>query len=664
MSVLSPKRVILFVATTLLATAVFANHPSPRLQPRMAFDEQNGVGVLFGGRSLEDPAIGMTVASDETWLWVRDQWVQVFPAVRPIGRSEHGMVYDSRLGRIVMHGGRKEATELRGRHQYHNDTWIWQNNSWTQLETAHAPGGRESFGMAYDRDRDRIMLYGGFNNPEIRQRQPLRDTWEFDGTDWLQVATNGPEIAKPLLVYDEARGETLMLGTTKEFKVEMYRWNEDAARWDPITGTMPSCANEATLTYQAHNQRVLAIGGVCAESTFSDETWEWDGSTWTKLTTTTATNRYVGSAVAYDRVHQRVVRFGGAGAFATVPDSSTYVYSNLVWRFTRHTGTPAPRSLGSLRRDPVRGHLYLMGGLAEYSMGNSPVTYIDDFWVLREEQWNDFTTPTMPQQCATPLTAFDTDRQVLVVFCGDGRVAEFDGSAWRAITGLTDTPDPRRFAALAYDQTLRKTVLFGGFDDAFNYRDDTWTWDGTKWTEVETRDEPENRAQMVMWYDPLAKKTILYSGVGRPNLDEKVTRFADMWSFDGSTWTRMNQNVAPGIRFGAQMAVRPSDGKVVVYGGLRAVIAADKKTIDQFYDDDMWIWDGSASSWTEVPMPEYGPKPRQNAGFDFDPTTGKLVLFGGFSGNFYYSDTWFWDGAKWEPMPDRVTSNRRRAARR
>ena len=663
MSVLSPKRVILFVAIFLLGTAAFANHPSPRLQPRMAFDEQNGVGVLFGGRGLADPAIGLTVATDETWFWVQNQWSQQFPQHRPGGRSEHGMVYDSQRQRIVVFGGRRESTELRARHLYYNDTWIWQNNDWQQLETANAPGGREMFGMAYDRDRDRIVLFGGYDNPDGRTREPLKDTWEFDGNNWVQVSTNGPEVAKPVLVYDEARDETLMLGIDDEFETLMYRWNADSDTWEQITGTLPTCINEGTMAYQRHNERVLAVGGVCTTETPTvDETWEWDGSTWTKLTTN-GTTRYVGAASAYDTTRGRFVRFGGTAAFSASPDSSTHVYRDLEWAFARVDSSPSPRSLPAFRRDPVRNSLFLLGGLFEFAQGTT-IFYINDFWSFTNGQWNRFSDIGVPQQCQAPLSAFDTDRSVLVVFCGDGRITEFDGSEWKSFSGLEDVPDSRRFAGFVYDQTLKKSVLFGGFDDVFNYRDDTWTWDGVKWTEVDTDDEPENRAQMAMWYDPLAKKTILYSGVGRPDIEDKVKRFADMWSFDGGNWTRMNETVAPGIRFGSMTAVHPTTGKVTLFGGLRATVSEDGKTIDQFYDDDMWIWDGAANTWTEVATPEFGPSKRQNGGFDYDPQTGKLVLTAGFAGNFYFSDTWMWDGDSWEPLPDFVTNRRRRAARR
>lgn len=663
MSVLSPKRVIQILVASLLCTALYANHPSPRLYPAMAYDERGNAGVLFGGRTVTDPAIGLIPATDETWLWISSQWVQQFPSTPPPSRSSHSMTYDSKRQRVILFGGRKEATELQADWTYFNDTWAWQNGQWQKIETASAPEGREYAGIAYDRDRDKVVLFGGYHykvGSKTRALEALYDTWEFDGTDWTRVNEAGPEVDKPLVVFDAARHETIMVGIGDTLQTLMKRWDPDSKTWTAKTpAALPSCANEAGMAYQTHNERVVLAGGVCPNTiSQADETWEWDGTNWTKLVTSAVT-RYTGAAIAYDVAARKVVRFGGLIAFSSTPDSSTWVYSDLKWQFTTPVANPSARSLPVFRRDPVRNTLWLMGGLSEYAGGDTAF-YYDDLWRFEGGLWYEEVNLTgLPSQCQAPLSAFDTDRSVMVVVCGDGRVTEWNGSAWKLFSDLQEEPDPRRFAGLAYDQTLKKTVYFGGYDGA-NYRDDTWTWNGTAWTEVKTKVEPENRGQMAFWYDPLAKKTILFSGVGRPNIDSKVTRFNDMWSFDGTNWVKMTVTETPGIRFGAQLAVDPRDGKVLLFGGLRAKV--EGKLVDQFYGNDLWIWDGAASKWTEIATTG-GPSARENAGFDFDPTLGKFVLFGGFARNFYFSDVWTWDGQNWVVIPDRVTSNRRRATR-
>jgi len=395
----------------------------------------------------------------------------------------------------------------------------------------------------------------------------------------------------------------------------------------------------------------------------ADETWEWDGTNWTKLTTDVE-NRKAGSAVTYDTANHRVVRYGGSSTFGSIVESATSTFRDDTWRFIPYNGTPTARSFAVFRRDPVRDVIWMLGGLSEFTLSSSSIIYNDDFWRYRDGQWNlaEGSTSSFPSQCATALSAFDTKRSVLVVLCHGSDIFEWNGIEWKA-PSVTATPNSRRFANIAYDQTLQKVVLFGGYDEV-NFRDDTWTWDGTAWTNVKPKTKPPNRGQMAMWYDPIQHKTLIYSGVGRENIDEHVTRFEDMWAFDGTNWSEVTvTGDKPGIRFGAPVVVDPNTNKVLLFGGLKAVVdPKNDQNVTQTYNNDLWMWDGGQSKWTLIPT-ERSPDPRQNAGLEWDSGSGKFVLFGGFAGNFYFSDVWTFDGTNWAPIQDTATVHRRRPTR-
>ncbi|HUR83395.1 MAG TPA: kelch repeat-containing protein [Thermoanaerobaculia bacterium] len=667
MSVLTPKRVIQFVVASLLAVPLLANHPSPRLQTRMAFDEAGGNAVLFGGRGIEDPATGLTHATDETWIFVHDQWVQQFPDTRPAPRSVHAMVYDSKRARVLLFGGRLESNVLRGRFSLLNDTWAWQNGQWQQLDTATKPLARQYHALTYDRDRDRAVLFGGYQyGADGKTIEPLYDTWEFDGTNWseAQASGSGPKVDKPQLAYDAARQETILVGIDTDFKTQMYRWKSASKTWEKVTADpLPTCVHDAALTYQAHTQTVLAMGGLCSGDTpLTDEVWEWNGTSWTKLDTTLvgfAISRVTGAAVTYDPGEQRILRYGGSSNFGSLNESGIYQLKNKLWRFMASPSRPAPRSLSAFRRDSARGVDWLFGGLTEFSYGTS-ISYEPDLWSYTGAKgWTRVESAAKPGSCVTPASTFDTDRNVLVLVCGGQDVFEWNGAEWKTFTPKP-VPDFRRFAAIAYDQNIKKTVMFGGYDEV-NYRDETWTWDGTTWTKLKPSKKPGHRAQMAMWYDTRAKKTIIYSGSGRPSIDDHVTRYSDMWSFDGTTWTEMTKTAAPGIRFGSQIAIDPRDGKVLLFGGLRATIDA-KKNVTQSYINDTWLWDGASGTWTEL-HPSRMPAARQNGALEFDEASGRFILNGGFAGQIYLSDTWTFDGTNWTPVEDKIVDFRRRSSR-
>ncbi|MDQ3283190.1 MAG: hypothetical protein M3Q69_17470, partial [Acidobacteriota bacterium] len=221
-------------------------------------------------------------------------------------------------------------------------------------------------------------------------------------------------------------------------------------------------------------------------------------------------------------------------------------------------------------------------------------------------------------------------------------------------------PDPRRFAQIAYDAKLKKTVLFGGFFGT-NYRNDTWTWDGTKWEEVkiDSKKRPPHRGTFAMWYDPLQQKTLLYGGIGRGSVNENVTRYADMWAFNGTTWTKLEVST-PGQRLGPQIAVNPNTGRLLLFGGLRAEPTGAGTSIRQFFANDTWEWDGAASRWTEL-HPATVPDSRENGGMAWDPAAGRITMFAGYADGFYRSDLWYWTGADWQPLPEPLIGRRRAA---
>jgi N-acetylneuraminic acid mutarotase len=660
MSVLTPKRVVLFAAAVLLGATAFANNPSPRTGARMAFDAKEGVGVLFGGRGPFDGATQLVHDSDETWFWIGSRWVQTFPLDHPAARNSQSMVYDTHRQRVLLFGGRYEAAVYQGNAAVYNDTWAWQDGNWAPLGPAAAPPSRYSAGIAYDSDRDRVVLFGGSIVDSLGAPKPIYDTWEFDGTNWARVGADGqPTVAKPVLAYDTERKETIMMGIDgTSFAGVMYRYDSDAKTWSKITPqTMPPCVNEGDMVFQPGNKTLFWMGGICTTGTSPlEEVYEWDGTNWTKVTTSNANIRAYAQAVAYDSERENVVVYGGSNLGATDVRSDVSTYARGTWRFPGAIVRPFPRSLGGFQTDTANETVWLFGGLSELSNG-----FLDDLWGYRGQQWFPVTVFDGPGDCSTPLTAFDSDRGKLVLTCSGSTVFEWDGGAftWKSFT-LSKPPSTRQFAKMVYDGKLKKTVMFGGYSANGSYLNETWTWDGTNFTQVRTKsaDAPNNRGLMAMWYDSNLEKTIVYGGIGRANLNESITRYSDMWSFDGTKWTKLSVTQTPGQRLGAQLAVDPASGKLLLFGGLLAEDAGDH-SLTQTYVNDTWQWDGKTSAWTRL-SPARSPDPRENGMMSWDPRTNEIVLFGGYTLGFYHSDLWSWDGRTWRPLVDQGV--RRRAS--
>jgi N-acetylneuraminic acid mutarotase len=666
MGVLTPKRAVLFVVAVVLGANAFAGNPSPRTQARMAWDTPNNVGVLFGGLGPFDGATTLQHDSAETWLWNGSRWLQRFPQTIPPSRAVHSMVFDTTRNRVVMFGGRKAPADSDGQATYLNDTWVYDGENWTQIESAEVPPVRQFGVMTYDRVRDRVILYGGNVLAADEESFDTRfDTWEFDGQQWTPVisGTVGPKVARPEIAYDATLNQTFLIGLNEAATaIVMYRYDAAAKAWVAVTPTaLPACVNEGHLLYRERTGKLMFFGGICVANTpATEDVWEWDnaGNKWTKLTTSSFP-RLAGQAVSYDPLRNEVIAFGGTAALGTVVASQTNILRGTQWRQAFLDLRPNPRSLARFDTDTASNTVWLFGGLDETS-----TSYYTDLWGYRNGQW--FFSTGAPGLCDGPLSAFDSDRSRLVVTCPSTETYEWTGTEWKTFTDLKPEPQARQFAGMVYDPKLKKTILFGGYNGS-DFRNDTWTWNGTAWAEVKVDKDarPPHRAQMAMWYDPLQQKVVLYGGIGRGSVNERVTRYSDMWAFNGTAWTKIDV-VTPGIRFGPQVAVNPVTGKTLLFGGLKAEpVSTDpaNESIRQFFTNDTWEWNGANTTWTHIETDPTTPEPdvRENGSMAWDPAGARLVLFAGYADGFYRSDVWEWNGTDWIPRVE--AGARRRAVR-
>lgn len=287
-----------------------ANSPPVLAWAACAYDVLNDEIILFGGA----PTINGGVTTSQTWSWNGTTWTLLTPATSPGARWTHGMAYDENRQRIVLFGGLatdQAASAL-------DDTWEWDGNDWTEVSTASSPSPRGIHGaIAYDSVHQNIVIRGGGSAPG----QPVfGDMWTYDGTDWTEVTASGPGArVAPAIAFDKTNGELVLFGGGTWNPYFGDTWTFDGTGWTELTpAPAPSVRQSARMIFDSTRSIALLFGG--DNGTLLNDLWEWNGTTWSLVNVTPPPPRCC-FAFAHDTKRGEAVVFGG-------PDNQTWIYGN------------------------------------------------------------------------------------------------------------------------------------------------------------------------------------------------------------------------------------------------------------------------------------------------------------------------------------------------
>jgi hypothetical protein len=244
----------------------------------LAYLPTTGKAVSFGD-----------LVDGETWEWDGIAWERATPVVAPQVRQRDGMT--ATRDRIVMFGGL--GISISGGFGPLDETWTYDGTTWTYLPTAHAPSPRTDTALGYDARRDRVVLFGGNGGGE---------TWEWDGTDWTQSlpAHRPPSSnARVAMAYDRHAAVTVVYVTGET-------WTWDGLDWTQLATNGPNIA-VPVITYDPLRQRVVLEG--VDRQTFLIGTWEWTGSSWAPLPAVANPNDDAAHQMIYDAAHGEIMLY-------------------------------------------------------------------------------------------------------------------------------------------------------------------------------------------------------------------------------------------------------------------------------------------------------------------------------------------------------------------
>ena len=292
--------------------------------------------------------------------------------------------------------------------------------------------------------------------------------------------------------------------------------------------------------------------------------------------------------MAYDAARGQVVLFGGDNGSNPVADTWVWDGSNWINKTPLDPAmSPSPRADHSMAFDAAQGQVVLFGGSALDGIQN-------DTWVWDGTVWTQrFPAHHPPPSWDLQFLAYDAARQEVVMFsCDeiDNDTWTWDGSDW-TLKAPVHAPLGRTAFSIAYDAARQNTVIFGGATNGNDVSlDDTWTWDGTDWTQQ----FPINKPGIPRWtgamaFDDASANTILFGGSGPSG----TGIFGDTWSWDGTNWVLNpidpDPQKNPPPRYGHAIAYDPAHQQIVMFGG-------KQKIPDEIFFGDTWVWGTSGNS--------------------------------------------------------------------
>ncbi len=576
------------------------------------YDEEYGNSVLF-------------TQSGETWLWDGASWrignagdYSGVTAPRP--RFDFAMAYDQNYGMVVLFGGSDDTIAMATCEDDGaclNDLWGWDGTDWNELSDGSelaAPSIRTGPAMGFDPDTGGLYVFGGRSDLGT-----FGDTYFWDG-GWSSLPAASTPRAHARMVHDPYLGGLVMIGgedaggtflTTQEF-YDGSDWTTTAPL-DPELDGNPVARARFGLTYDRARDAWWLFGGEC--SGYCEDTWRGDGSSWRRLgPPEVSASQRSAAGVVFERGRGTLLMFGGIASFTM--QNELRIFDGAAWPLRTQsllsgTALPSARADVSMAFDESSLRTIMFGGRVSSSGTNCDggttnglcdATYILNTAVTPATWVGPLLPATRPSKRQGASLTYDANRQRSVLvggftsfgFAASNQVWDWDTTSstagtWTqrctvALPCAGTAPSARAQHAAAYNRTTQRVVVWGGSvadDNVYEFNGaGSGTWTRITPTDPEGDGSPASRVNARMVYDEQRRTMLLF---GAPDYDaapcDTVPRPAachDFWEWNGTSWRALTAvaspagDLRPSARTGHQLAYHVDRGETILAGGTGA----------------------------------------------------------------------------------------------
>lgn len=315
-------------------------------------------------------AIALVVAPAAAARQAVSDWSQLTPLPALPQRSAITATFDPVSHRTVVFGGYDAVG-------YRHDTFVFDGQSWAQVNTPISPSRRAGAAMCYDSVAHKIVLFGGFNGSQY-----LGDTWLWDGAtlSWTQAspALSPTPVSGPMMFTDPVDGHANCYGGFGGMFYQFRTWQWTGSTWvDLNPSTSPFARGAGVVATDARTHTSVLFGGLGSLNPWN--TWVWDGSDWTQMNPSIQPpNRYYAGA-AFDPNLQSVVIFGGGSGGVDLDD--TWRWTGSDWEQLLPLHMPPARESFGMVFDPNVFDVLVIGGEDQFGIFGDTWGFASPPWV-------------------------------------------------------------------------------------------------------------------------------------------------------------------------------------------------------------------------------------------------------------------------------------------
>ncbi len=307
--------------------------------------------------------------------------------------------------------------------------------------------------------------------------------------EWAEHAAEGPSPRySHNAVWDAKEQRMIVFGgeTNPEMKMfgELWAYGPEQDAWTQIESKgKPPCARAyASCAFDAKSRRLWIFGGFSPK--FLDDLWSFDleKRTWNSHSPKgPAPEARDGAVLLFDEKKEQLVLVGGLkslGAGGELKDVWTYSIKQGAW--AKRKDGPAGRFLASSVFIPETRRLILSGG---WTLGSSGV--LCDVWHydVDKDVWVEKKKAPGPRAAAG--AAWDAATKRMLVYGGTAGKGDYDdvfeydpaADAWKEIEASKERPAARGYAQCVLDPESRRLIVWGGVVGGFFGKNaDAKTW--------------------------------------------------------------------------------------------------------------------------------------------------------------------------------------------